>query len=82
MGGHEAYCRALLGGSRTVWLLPSQTPWSVVRFSGPMRCGSFPRGPLSSPVESGGVIPGTGYLTPIVWLLVELVVSRLLGRTR
>jgi hypothetical protein len=40
------------------------------------------RWPLSSLVESGGVIPGTGYPTLVLWLLVELVMSRLLGRNR
>jgi hypothetical protein len=38
--------------------------------------------PLSSPTGSGGVVLGTGYSTLVVWLLVELVVSRLLGRNR
>jgi hypothetical protein len=57
----------------------SQVPCSVV-------CS--PRGspldswPLSSLAKSGGVIPSTGYLTPFVWLLVELVMSRLLGHNR
>jgi hypothetical protein len=40
------------------------------------------RWPLSSLAKRGGVIPGTGYPAPVVWLLVELVVSRLLCHNR
>jgi hypothetical protein len=40
------------------------------------------RWPLSSLAGSGGVITGTGYLTPVVLLLVGLDVSRLLGLNR
>jgi hypothetical protein len=88
VGGHEAYHRSLSGGSHTVWLLPSRMPWSVVWFLGGARVPSsllhspegspFDRWPLSL-AKRGGVIPSTEYPTRIVWLLVELVVSRLLG---
>jgi hypothetical protein len=33
-------------------------------------------------VEGGGVIPSTGYPTPVVLLLVELLMSCLLGHNR
>jgi hypothetical protein len=35
--------------------------------------------PLPSQARSDGVIPGTGYLTLVVWLLVGFVVSRFVG---
>jgi hypothetical protein len=50
--------------------------WSVT-LMGPLRIGS--PSPL---VKSGGVIPSTGCPTPIILLLLESVVSMLLGRNR
>jgi hypothetical protein len=60
-------------------LFGSWVPCGVVHSS-----KGFPsdRWPMSSLAESGGVVPGTGYPTPVIWLLVELVMSRLLGHNR
>jgi hypothetical protein len=82
--GHEAYRHALLGVSHVGWLSRAERPGllfnSQVRAAWSNPEGSpLDRWPLSSSTESGGVIPGTGYPTPIIWLLVEFVVSRLLG---
>jgi hypothetical protein len=69
-GSSRAEHPGLLFGSRVhvAWSVPEGSP--------------LDRWPLSSLVGSGGVIPGTRYPTQVVWLLVELVVSRLLGYNR
>jgi hypothetical protein len=81
-----------LGPVRWVSHDVAETPWSVVWFPGSpwVSCdvvrspkGSpWDRQPLPSLARSGGVIPGTGCLTPVIWLLVEYVMSRVLGHNR
>jgi hypothetical protein len=75
-------------GPRTAWLLRGQASRSVVWFrevpgSHAVWCVilrvSFRQVPPSFPARSGGAIPGTGHPTLVIPLLVELVVSRLLG---
>jgi hypothetical protein len=90
--GHDAYHRPVTGGtspgvaSRKLGVLVCRPApgW----FLGFVRCGSLSRWVpfrIGSPLplaKSGGAIPGTGCLTIIILLLLESVVSRLLGHNR
>jgi hypothetical protein len=73
-GPFETGCLGLLFGSwdvprsRAAWPVASRDPLQIVS-------------PFL-PFESGGAIPGIGYSAPVVWLLVESVVSSLLGHNR
>jgi hypothetical protein len=81
--GHEAYHHALSGRSMRCGSSRAERPGLL--FGSQVRVArSIPEGPpldrwpLSSQAMSSGVVPGTRYPNPFVWLLVELVVSSLL----